>query len=208
MGAIGSPRHADEHGARLRIPVRGAHADQRRHEVDTLGVRYLASERLDLLRVLYEAQPVTQPVDGRAGDEDGALEGIVGLAANAPGDGGQKAALRQLGRLAYVHQHEAAGAVGVLGHAGLEAALPEEGGLLVAGDAADGRLDAEERLRVGVPEEVARLTYLGEGKAVGAEQADELVVPGAGVDVEEERAARVREVGGVHLAAGEAVQEP
>ena len=42
------------------------------------------------------------------------------------------------GRRARVHEHEAPGAVGVLGHPGAEASLAEQGGLLVARDPRDG----------------------------------------------------------------------
>ena len=48
-----------------------------------------------------------------------------------------------------VHQHEAAGAVGVLRHARLEAGLAEERGLLVPGDPE--RKTRAERTRNGVP---------------------------------------------------------
>ena len=40
--------------------------------------------------------------------------------------------------IAGVHQHEAAGAIGVLGHAGAEAGLAKQGALLVAGDSTYG----------------------------------------------------------------------
>ncbi len=45
---------------------------------------------------------------------------------------------------ARVHQHEAAGAVRVLGHSRLEAGLAEERRLLVPGDAAERNLAAAE----------------------------------------------------------------
>ncbi|MOA38277.1 hypothetical protein D3C78_1599440 [compost metagenome] len=45
---------------------------------------------------------------------------------------------------ASVHQQEAAGAVGVLRLARFHAHLPEQRGLLVAGNAADGHLQATE----------------------------------------------------------------
>jgi hypothetical protein len=56
--------------------------------------------------------------------------------------------LRGLELLAGVHQHEAAGAVGVLGQPGLEAGLAEQRALLVAGDAGDRDRRAEQRASV------------------------------------------------------------
>ena len=49
-----------------------------------------------------------------------------------------------------VQQHEAAGAVGVFGFAGVEAGLADEGGLLVAEAAADGDRVAEGAVRAGL----------------------------------------------------------
>ena len=52
--------------------------------------------------------------------------------------------------LSGVHEQEGAGAVGALGGPDREAALTDEGGLLVAGDSRDGDVEAEEDRRVGV----------------------------------------------------------
>jgi hypothetical protein len=56
--------------------------------------------------------------------------------------------------LAGVHQHEATGAIGILRQTGAKAGLAEQGGLLVAGDAADGDFPAEQ-VRAGFAIEVA-----------------------------------------------------
>ena len=62
-----------------------------------------------------------------------------------------------------VHQHERAGAVGVLGHARLEARLAEQRGLLVAGDAADRDAGAARREPCdGHAEPSARRPHLGQ----------------------------------------------
>ena len=56
----------------------------------------------------------------------------------ADGDRGQQAVAGANRLGAGVHQHEAAGTVGVLGHPFFEAELAEQGGLLVTGDTGDG----------------------------------------------------------------------
>ena len=65
------------------------------------------------------------------------------LVADLVAEGGQQAVLGLNGLGAGVEQHEAAGAVGVLGFAGAEAGLAEERRLLVAQVAGDG--DAVQR---------------------------------------------------------------
>ena len=81
---------------------------------------------------------VAQPLHQRAGDGDGAFEAVHGrLAADLVAQSGQQAVLRLDGLGAGVHQHEAAGAIGVLGFARAEAGLAEEGRLLVAQVAGD-----------------------------------------------------------------------
>ena len=92
----------------------------------------------DLAGVLDDAEAVAQPLDGGAGDEDGALQrvGVVPSASvqptvvSSPSTGSGQV-------VAHVHQHEAPRAVGVLRHAGLEAGLAEQRRLLVARDARD-----------------------------------------------------------------------
>ena len=101
-----------------------------------------------------------------------------------------------------VEEEEAAGAVGVLGAAGLEAGLAEERRLLVAGHPGDRDLAAE--LGRG-PEDA------GEGSGSGSrpgrpEQVAELLVPAAAMDVEEHRPRGVRVIG--RVAAGELEGQP
>ena len=57
--------------------------------------------------------------------------------AELPGDRREQIVARFDGAVGRVHEHEAAGAVGVLGHAAREAGLAEQGRLLIAGDAGD-----------------------------------------------------------------------
>ena len=71
-------------------------------------------------------------------DEDGAFERIFQFAAEAAGERGDETVLRKNELLTDMLQQEAACSVGVLGVAGREAELAEEGRLLIAGDARDG----------------------------------------------------------------------
>jgi hypothetical protein len=75
----------------------------------------------------------------RTGDGDGAFEGVHRrLGAEPVRQCRQQAVLRGYGLLAVIHQQEAAGAVGILGLAGFEAGLADEGRVLVAQDPGDG----------------------------------------------------------------------
>ena len=74
-----------------------------------------------------------------------------------------------------VHQHERAGAVGVLGHARLEARLAEQRGLLVAGDAADRDAAGPAAQPATVDAEpAARRPHLGQHATRHAEQVAQL----------------------------------
>ena len=83
-----------------------------------------------------DPEPVTQPLHRGPAHEHAALERVLAGAAT-PGDGCQEPMPRGLRLVARIHEREAAGAVRVLGHAGIEAGLPEKRCLLVTGDARD-----------------------------------------------------------------------
>ena len=61
---------------RVRVPVRGAEPGQRRHEDDARGVRHRRGDRRGLGRRPDDLEPVAQPLHGRAGHEDRALQGV------------------------------------------------------------------------------------------------------------------------------------
>ena len=87
-----------------------------------------------------------------------------------------------------------------------EARLPEEGRLLVAGDARDG--NAWRRGATPRPPRPPRRTTSGSSAAVDAEQRQQLVVPLARREVEQHRPRGVRAVGDVRGAAGQLPHEP
>ena len=103
-------------------------------------------------------------------------------------------------------QHERAGAIGGLGHAGINAGLAEKGGLLVAGDARHRDRVAVERRRSCFAEDPRARAHLGQRADGHVEQVEQLRVPVASSDVVEQRA---RSVGGVgDVLAGEAKDQP
>ena len=72
--------------AGVRVPVRGAEAGQRGHEDHAVGVVDGRGDRRGLGGGADDLQPVAQPLHGRAGHEDRALEGVGQLAVGgAPG---------------------------------------------------------------------------------------------------------------------------
>ena len=81
-----------------------------------------AAGGVDLLRIILrvaclaeEAHLVAQPLDNGPADKDAALEGIGHMAAEPGCNGRDKAVAADAGRLARVHEQEAARAVGILG---------------------------------------------------------------------------------------------
>ena len=168
-----------------------------------------ARQRLDLARRLDDAEPVAQPLHHRAGDERAALERVARPRRRASTPTVVSSPFCDgTGARAGVHQHERAGAVGALGVAGGEAGLAEQRRLLIAGDARD-------RDAVGQPGHAARLAvalrraaHLGQHRARHAEQRRTARrAPVERVQIEQQRARRVRHVGDVRRAAGQPPDE-
>jgi hypothetical protein len=107
-----------------------------------------------------------------------------------------------------VHQHEAAGAIGVLDHARLEAGLAEQRRLLVTGDAGDRDRVVEEELRPGVRVHRAGVAHLRQHRARDVQQRQQVVIPVQRVDVEQQRARGIAVVGHMRLAAAEVPHQP
>ena len=154
-------------------------------------------------------ETVAQPLDRRTGGEDRPFQGVGDAAVGErPGDGRQHALRRWRARRADVEQHEAARAVGVLGHARLEAGLAEQRRLLVTGDAAD--RDPRRRTEPigGDAHPPARCGDRREAVDRHVQQIAELLVPAQAADVEQHRATGVGGVGGEDLPAGEVPDQP
>ena len=130
-------RQADHRAARIRIPMRAAESGEGGHEIDAACIWDARGQRFDVGRAFDNAEPVPQPLHDGAADEHGAFQRIAQVR-RLPGDGRQQPVARRQRRRAGVHQQEAARAVRVLGHAGLEAGLAEQRRLLVARDPRNG----------------------------------------------------------------------
>ena len=88
-----------------------------------------------------------------------------------------------------------------------EAVLAEQGGLLVPGDARDRHRGAKQvRGRLAI--DFARGPHLGQQLARHVQQAQQLLVPRAGMQVEQQGAGGVARIGEVERAAGQLPQQP
>ena len=155
-----------------------------------------------------EPELVAQPLDRRAGDEHRALERVGRRAARVAAQRREQPAAADHAARAGVQHQERTGAVGVLGHPGLEAALAEERRLLVARDARD--RDPGRHALVGrrLAEDPGAGADLRQHRRGDAEDLQQLRVEAALVDVVEQRARGVRGIRGVDAPAGEAVDQP
>ena len=189
------------------IPVGSAQAGECRDHIAAVGVVDSGREVLGIRRLVDHLDLVAQPLDRSACYEDGAFQSILDLAVKAPRDGGQKSVVRIDRLVADVHQHEAAGAVGVLRHARLEAGLSEQSRLLVACHACD--LDrAAEEFRIGLAVDAAGGLRLGQHAHRNLELLAELFIPLAGVDVEHQGSGSVGVVRRVDFALGQLEDQP
>ncbi len=147
-----------------------------------------------------QAEIVAQPLHQRTGDGDGTFECVTRfLLAKLPCDGGDETAGRWHGRLAGVHQQEAAGAVGILGLARREACLAHKRRLLVSEDPGN-------RHAVCGSEHGGRWRDARQHGARDAECGEQHVVPIQRREVHQLRAAGVGDVRQVQT--GEVPQQP
>ena len=107
--------------------------------------------------------------------------------------------LRHHRRVTGIHQHEAAGAVSVFGHARLQAGLSKSGGLLIAGNTGN-RNAAIEPLFFAFTHHFATGAYARQQLARNVEQGKQLVVPFAGMNVEQQGARSVAGIGDMGVA--------
>ena len=202
-GAAPGQAHDDAPG--VHIPPRRAEPRKGRDHVDAAVVRHRPGQGLRLGRAVDHPQAVAQPLDHGPAHEDAALQGILDLAAEAAGDGGQQAVAALDGLRTGVHQQEATGAVGVLGVALVEAGLAEEGRLLVPGDARDGHGAAADD---GAAVDGAAVPHLGQHGPGDVQRRKDRVVPIQLPDVVEHGAGGIRIVRDVDAAAGQLPDEP
>ncbi len=209
VGSRGAAGDAEDGAARIRVPPGRAEPGEGRHDHDATAVGHRRGERAGLGSRVDDAETVAQPLHGRTGDEDRALERVRDAAVGQlPRHRGEQALRRRGAPIAHVHEHEAAGAVGVLRHAGREARLAEQGGLLVAGHAAHGDAGRHAARRAGGADHAAARHDRGQRVDGHPEQRAQVGVPLAGADVAQHRAAGVGDVGGEAAAVGAAREVP
>jgi len=206
--ARGAARDADQEAARLLVPVGCAEPGERRHEIDARRILDGRSERLALRRGCDQAEAVTQPLDGRARDEDAAFERVFYATTDPHAIVVSRTRLRARRHLTRVHQQEAAGAVGVLRAARAIAALPEQRRLLIAGDSRDRHTSAPNHSGSAAPNTPHESRTSGSSARGTSSSLQHPVVPSPLVHVVEQRARRIRVLGGVNAALREPIQEP
>src|SRR5262245_16639880 len=184
-----------------------AEAGDCRHAAHAAVVWGGGRERFDRRRRAHEAEAVANPLHDGAADDDAPLERVLRAPADLPRHGGHEPLLRARRLRADVLEQEAAGAVGVLRHAGPLAHLPEERRLLIARKARNRHaLDAERRRRGRV--HLARRSYERQHALRHVEDPQQLVVPLQRVNVEQHRPRRVADVGDVCRVVGQLPDEP
>ena len=125
----------------------------------------------------------------------------------AHSNGGHQAVMAFHRLPAGVHQHEAAGAVGIFHLPGHKAALAEQGALLVARRAGDGDLPAV-KLELGSAVDTAGGLDLRQQAFRHVQQLQQLLVPAEIVNIVEHGTAGVGLVGDVDLSAGQLPDQP
>lgn len=138
VGGACAAGKAEEGAAGVAVPIGGAESGKGGNHVEAVGIGNLEGEGFALGGGCDNTEFVAEPLDGSASGEDTAFKGVGGLIVDLPGDCGKQVVVGGDRGCAGVLQKEAAGAIGIFGRAGCEAALTKEGGLLVAGDAVDG----------------------------------------------------------------------
>ena len=198
----GAPGEAHDGAAAVHVPVGRAQAGEGGHEVHVAVVADLRGHALGLGGAGHQAHLVPEPLHHRAAHEHAALQRVAGLAVDAPGHGGDQVLHGLHRRLARVHQHEAAGAVGVLAHARFKAALAEQRRVLVARHGGDGDLPAQYRL-IQHADHAGGIHHPRQHLRRYVHGAQQHLVPLLGVDVVEHGAPGVGGVGDVHVVGGQ-----
>ena len=198
---------ADDSAAGIHIPVRSAQAYECRYYINTAVVLNLLGHPLGIRGRIYHADAVTEPLDSGTGYEDGTFESVFNFAVKPPGNGRYKAVLGFMDFRTRVHEHEAAGTVGILSHARLEAVLTKESRLLVTGSAGNGNRCAEDG-RNGFAVYAGRRFNFRQHALRNIEIAEECVIPFQLIDVVEHGTGSVGIIRHMSLAAREFPNQP
>jgi hypothetical protein len=146
-------------------------------------------------------------LDDCATDEDAAFESEFGFVVSVPGDSGDELMTGRHRFGAGVHEHETAGAIGVLRETASEAILAEESGLLIASDTGDGNRSVKNALG-GVAINRTRGPDLGQNCSRCADGSEQFVIPRLAVQIEEHSAGSVAWIGDVEATICQIPDEP
>ena len=208
----GAAREAEQRAARTRVPVGRSEPGERGHEDDTAGVGDALGERSRLRCVGNDPEPVAQPLDRRAGHEDRALERVRGRGSEHPRDRGEQTRrpARDVTPPRFTSTNEPVPYVFLL-VPGVKHACPNSAACWSPAMPLTGTRSPAAELGRRHPEAAARRAHLREARRRDVEQREQLGRPRQRVDVEEQRAARVRRFGGMHAArraSGEVPEDP
>ena len=188
--------HTHDGAPAVHIPIGRAQAGKSGHQKDSCRIRDALGDLLALGGGRDQLHFIPEPLHRSAAHEYAALQGISGLAIQPPRHGGQQAVAAFYRRVARVHQHEAAGAIGVFHHARRKAALSEQRRVLIARHSRHGN-GPSENFRAQVAHHMGAVHHLGQHGPGDVQHGEQLVIPCLGVDVEQHGASGVGSVGHV-----------
>ena len=135
---VDAPGQSHDGSPGVLIPMGRAQTGEGRDDVAAVGIGHLGRHVLRVGGGIDEPHFVPQPLNRRPRHENRAFQRIGYLSVQAPGNRRDQPVLAEYGLIAGVHQHKAAGAVGIFGFSGLEAGLAEQRRLLVSRRPRDG----------------------------------------------------------------------
>ena len=138
VGHAGGTGEAEDRAARFGLPVRGTQAGQGRDKDHLVGRIRRERKRVDLGGRTDRLEPVSEPLHGRAGDEDAAFQRVLRrTGCERGGERRDQAPTRRHDPAAGMGQQEGSGAVSTLHLPGGDTALTDQRRLLVAGNSRD-----------------------------------------------------------------------
>ena len=208
VGTGGGKRHAEHGPLHVLLPPRGTKAREGGHDVDAAVVVDRRGLGFHGGGLVDEFQLVANPLERGAGAVDIAFVTVEVLAQHGEAHTGDEALGSGFRLFADVDHHRRTGAVGHLARPRREAHLSGQCTVAVAQHA--GNLDGlgKEPLAGGLAIDGVARQHLGHHASGDAEEAEQVVVPLHGVDIEEHGSRGVGGVGGKGLAAGEFPYEP
>ncbi len=196
----GAARQAEHRAACFGIPPGGAETDEGGHEIDFLRIVCLVRKRPGFRCGADHLQPVAQPLNRRTCNEDRALQRVIGLAVQTIGDRRQQPVLGANDVLARVQKRKAACSIGGFQHAGREAGLADDGGMLISGDTQDRNFRAKQ-VSIGNTEVRSAIQNFRQDGFRHIENVEKFLVPDILLNVEHQRARGIGGVGHEGLAA-------